>query len=49
MQNKRDTLITDRRAYMSPSVRIIPVCNENAFCASSIPGGNEDIGYEDWD
>ena len=30
-------------------MRIIPIFRENAICDSTIPGGNEDIGYEDWD
>ncbi len=35
--------------YVSPALRLIPVFLENALCGSPIPGGNEDIGYEDWD
>ena len=35
--------------YITPTLRIIPVISENAICDSTIPGGNEDIGYEDWD
>ena len=35
--------------YVSPALRIIPLITENAICDSTIPGGNEDIGYEDWD
>ena len=38
-----------RQDYQSPNLRIIPINVENAICDSSIPGGNEDIGYEDWD
>ena len=38
-----------RQEYQSPSLRIIPMSLENAICDSTIPGGNEDIGYEDWD
>ena len=30
-------------------MRIIPIFSENAICDSTSPGGNEDIGYEDWD
>ena len=37
------------KEYQSPALRIIPLIPENAICDSSIPGGNEDIGYEDWD
>ena len=36
-------------AYISPTVRVIPLTMENAICDSPVPGGNEDIGYEDWD
>ena len=36
-------------AYTPPKVRPIPLSIENAVCGSPLPGGNEDIGYEDWD
>ena len=35
--------------YTSPIVRVIPLTMANAICESPVPGGNEDIGYEDWD
>lgn len=35
--------------YVAPALRTIPLLEEHAVCASPIPGGNEDIGYEDWD
>ena len=35
--------------YIPPIVRVIPLIMENALCGSPVPGGNEDIGYEDWD
>ena len=38
-----------RNPYIAPQVRIVPLRMENALCDSPIPGGNEDIGYEDWD
>ena len=44
-----DNTKTSRRDYQSPALRIIPLFSENAICDSTIPGGNEDIGYEDWD
>ena len=40
---------TLRQEYQTPALRIIPLNVENAICDSTIPGGNEDIGYEDWD
>ena len=40
---------TPRQEYLTPALRIIPIYVENAICDSTIPGGNEDIGYEDWD
>lgn len=40
---------TQGQEYMPPTLRIIPIISENAVCYSTIPGGNEDIGYEDWD
>ena len=44
-----ETTKTLRQEYQSPALRIIPLISEHAICDSSIPGGNEDIGYEDWD
>ena len=41
--------LTPRLEYQAPALRIIPIHVENAICDSTIPGGNEDIGYEDWD
>ena len=41
--------LTSRQEYQSPALRVIPIHVENAICDSPIPGGNEDIGYEDWD
>ena len=36
-------------AYIPPIVRVLPLTVEDALCGSSVPGGNEDIGYDDWD
>ena len=35
------------KKYLPPKVREIPLSMENAVCGSPIPGGNEDIGYDD--
>ena len=40
---------TTPKEYFSPTLRLIPLNIENAICDSSIPGDNEDIGYDDWD
>lgn len=40
---------TIRSEYIAPALRVIPVHVENAICGSVIPGGNEDVGYDDWD
>jgi hypothetical protein len=49
MQHKTDIPNSTLRDYVSPWVRVIPLHPENAICDSPVPGGNEDIGYEDWD
>lgn len=36
-----------KEQYNPPKVRIIPILMENALCGSPLPGGNEDIGYDD--
>lgn len=45
----KDNKSYQRQEYHAPALRIIPICVENAICDSTIPGGNEGIGYEDWD
>lgn len=37
------------RIYLPPMTRCVPLALEDALCGSSVPGGNEDIGYDDWD
>lgn len=44
-----DTNENLRQAYQAPALRVISVKVGNAICGSPVPGGNEDIGYEDWD
>ena len=39
----------DSKAYLPPVIRWVPLGLENALCGSPLPGGNEDIGYDDWD
>ena len=34
--------------YLTPAVRIIPIFTEEFICESPLPGGNEGIGYENW-
>lgn len=41
-----ETLI-ETKTYYPPEVREIPLSMENAICGSPLPGGNEDIGYDD--
>ncbi len=38
-----------KSVYVTPSMREVPLRLENALCGSPLPGGNEDIGYDDWD
>ena len=38
-----------RQDYQAPSLRLVEMNLENAVCGSPVSGGNEDIGYEDWD
>lgn len=36
------------KEYQPPLLRWIPLRIEDNFCFSVPPGGNEDIGYDDW-
>lgn len=44
-----DTSGNLREVYQAPALRVVPVQVGNAICGSPLPGGSEDIGYEDWD
>lgn len=44
-----NTAESQRQEYRSPALRVVPLNVENAICGSPLPGGNEDIGYDDWD
>ena len=46
---KKNTSSESSKSYQVPSLRFIEMDLENAICGSTIPGGNEDVGYEDWD
>lgn len=37
-----------KHEYQTPSFRLIDMNLEIAVCDSPLPGGNEDIGYEEW-
>lgn len=41
------TTIPTKELYSSPTARVIPLIPEHAVCGSPLPGGNEDIGYDD--
>lgn len=49
MKNNTTSSESTVREYASPAVRVIPLRAEHAICESPVPGGNEDIGFEDWD
>ena len=34
--------------YLTPAVSIIPIITEDLICESPLPGGNEGIGFENW-
>jgi hypothetical protein len=43
-----NALQTNRR-YESPLVRVIPVRTEQNICSNPLPGGIEDIGFDEDD
>ena len=42
-------VMKESKEYLPPVTRCVPLAIENALCGSPLPGGNEDIGYDDWD
>lgn len=40
--------IMEFSTYLKPTTRVQQLHMENAICGSPVPGGNEDIGEEDW-
>lgn len=40
--------IIELAKYLEPTIRVQQLHMENAICESPVPGGNEDIGEEEW-
>ena len=38
----------ESKEYLPPATRYVPLNLDNVICGSPLPGGNEDIGYDDW-
>jgi len=34
--------------YEAPEMTVSAISGEQIICASPTPGGNEEVGYEDW-
>ena len=46
---QKDLVLTHAAsAYLAPAASIIPIFTEEFICESPLPGGNEGIGYENW-
>lgn len=43
---KQPAILPTKRPYAAPGFRLLPIRFENNIC-SPLPGGNEDIGYEE--
>ncbi len=35
--------------YKAPRIQSIPMEPEDVLCGSPVSGGNEDVGYDDWE
>lgn len=35
--------------YSSPAIRVLELQTESVICGSIQAGGNENVGFEDWD
>lgn len=46
MKNNTDNLGL-KGIYSAPSLRLLEMNLEKIICGSPVPGGNEDIGYDD--
>lgn len=46
--NDMNSEIIELSKYLKPTLRVQLLDIESAICESPVPGGNEDIGYEDW-
>ncbi len=44
-----ETTLNANHNYDAPIVWVIPMAFEDVLCGSPVPGGNEDVGYDDWD
>ena len=48
MKNKETAVCRIGLVYVAPAVESIPLVSENVLCESPLPGGNEGIGFENW-
>ena len=48
MKNKETAVCRIGLVYVAPTVESIPLVSENVLCESPLPGGNEGIGFENW-
>ena len=48
MKKNEHAVLSAGRVYETPRAESIPVVAENVLCESPLPGGNEGIGFEDW-
>jgi hypothetical protein len=48
MKDKETAVCRIAEAYIEPAVESIPVVSESVLCESPLPGGNEGIGFENW-
>lgn len=48
MKNTETVVCRIAEAYVAPAVESIPLVSESVLCESPLPGGNEGIGFENW-
>ena len=48
MKNTETAVCRIAEAYSAPAAEPIPLVAENVLCESPLPGGNEGIGFENW-
>lgn len=48
MKDKETAVCRIGLVYVAPAVEPIPLVAENVLCESPLPGGNEGIGFENW-
>lgn len=48
MNCSHQKISSDKRLYLAPLAEVAEIAAQRVVCSSPEPGGNENVGYENW-